>query len=83
MKWIYYRRKLKIIITNKQINQTAMSKSYEQLKELVASMESDADKFHNKGNASAGTRLRKSLQDIKTLCGTYRKEIQESKNTKA
>ena len=58
-----------------------MRKSYEQLKELVASMESDANAFHNKGNKSAGTRLRKSLQEIKSLSQEYRKEIQESKNS--
>jgi hypothetical protein len=63
--------------------ETTSNKSYEQLKALVASMESDAEKFHNKGVAASGARLRKSLQEIRTLCGDYRKEIQEIKNTKA
>jgi len=49
---------------------------------LVASMEADAEKFHNKGVASSGAKLRKALQDIKVLCGDYRKEIQEIKNKK-
>lgn len=60
-----------------------MSTTYERLKALVASMESDAEKFHGKSNAAAGTRLRKSLQEIKTLSQDYRKEIQEAKNSKA
>lgn len=60
-----------------------MSTTYEQLKAIVASMESDAEKFHDKGNAAAGTRLRKALQEIKTVAQDYRKEIQEAKNTKA
>lgn len=34
----------------------------------------------NEGNASAGTRARKLLQEIKALATTGRKEIQENKN---
>lgn len=62
--------------------ETSSNKSYEQLKALVASMEADAEKFHNKGIAASGAKLRKALQDIKVLCGDYRKEIQETKNKK-
>jgi hypothetical protein len=32
------------------------------------------------GNASAGTRARKALMDLKRACDARRKEIQEKKN---
>ncbi|MGV3704239.1 MAG: histone H1 [Arcticibacter sp.] len=54
---------------------------FTELKELLAGLEADADKFYSKGNSAAGTRLRKGLQDIKNLAQTLRLEIQESKNT--
>jgi hypothetical protein len=41
--------------------------NYTKLKELVASIEADAEKFFNNGNSAAGTRVRKGLQEIKTL----------------
>lgn len=53
---------------------------YNQLKSLLASVEEDADKFYNKGVSAAGTRVRKALQDIKTLASDMRKEVTEIKN---
>ena len=55
-------------------------KNYNQLKDLLASIEEDADKFYNKGVSAAGTRVRKGLQDIKTLASDMRKEVTEIKN---
>lgn len=52
-----------------------------QLENAVASLKEEADKFYVKGNKSAGTRARKSLQDIKTLSQEGRKHIQESRVT--
>lgn len=52
---------------------------YEALKNLVNSLEADIQKFTN-GNASAGTRVRKGLQDIKKLAQEMRIEVQEKKN---
>ena len=40
-------------------------KEYQQLKDLLTSMEDDIAKFGEKGVASAGARLRKTLQEIK------------------
>ncbi len=57
-----------------------MASKYEALKELVASIEVDIDKFYNKGNKAAGTRIRKSMQDIKKLSQDIRMEIQQVKN---
>ncbi len=53
---------------------------YNQLKSLLASIEQDADKFYNKGNKASGTRVRKALQEIKTLASDIRKEVTEIKN---
>ena len=53
---------------------------FNQLKELLATIEADADKFYNKGNSAAGTRVRKGMQDLKNLAQAIRLEIQESKN---
>lgn len=54
--------------------------NYTKLKELVASIEADADKFYNNANSAAGTRVRKGLQDIKTLAQDIRNEITAKKN---
>ncbi|HLT88587.1 MAG TPA: hypothetical protein VKZ57_13435 [Sphingobacterium sp.] len=54
--------------------------NYNKLKDLVASIEADADKFFNNGNSAAGTRVRKGLQEIKTLAQEIRNEVTEKKN---
>ena len=51
--------------------------NYEQLKALVEGIQPDVDKFYNKNNKAAGTRIRKAMQDIKTLAQDIRKEIQK------
>lgn len=38
------------------------------------------DKFYNKANGAAGTRVRKAMQDLKLLAADIRKEITEKKN---
>jgi hypothetical protein len=53
---------------------------FNELKELVASIEADAQKFYDKGNGAAGTRLRKGLQDIKNLSQAIRVSVSEIKN---
>ena len=55
-------------------------KKFNELKALLASVEEDADKFFNKGNNAAGTRVRKAMMDIKNLAQTIRVEVQEAKN---
>lgn len=52
------------------------------LKELVDSLEADEQKF-SAGNNSAGTRMRKTLQEIKRIAADGRKEVQKSKNAEA
>jgi hypothetical protein len=55
-------------------------KKFEELKTLIASLEADADKFYNKGNSAAGTRIRKGMQDLKNAAQAIRAEVQELKN---
>lgn len=52
---------------------------YNKLKELVASMEEDAQKFYEKENSSAGSRLRKASQDGKKLFQELRIDVQFKK----
>jgi len=55
---------------------------YEQLQTLLNSMAEDVDKFYNKGNKSAGIRLRKTLQEVKDVSQQFRLEITAIKKTK-
>lgn len=57
-----------------------MNNRYEQLLELIKSMEGDFVKFYEKGNSAAGTRVRKGMQDLKNLAQEIRVEVQEKKN---
>jgi len=50
------------------------------LKTLIAAAEADADKFFYKGNASAGTRLRKTMQEIKSAAQLIRNDVTLKKN---
>ena len=43
-------------------------------------LESDFEKFYDKQNAAAGTRVRKGMQELKTMAQTIRAEIQGMKN---
>ena len=52
---------------------------YEKIKMLVAAIEEDVIKFAEKGNAAAGTRVRKGLQDIKRACQEMRDAVQDKK----
>ncbi|MNR57318.1 hypothetical protein D3C85_1780660 [compost metagenome] len=55
---------------------------FEKLKELIASVEKDAEKFYAAGNGAAGTRVRKGMQDLKVLAQGIRAEVTEKKNSK-
>ena len=55
-------------------------KKFTEAKNLIASLEGDADKFYNKENSAAGTRLRKRMQDLKNLAQAIRLEVQDMKN---
>jgi hypothetical protein len=55
--------------------------NYNKMKDLVLSLESDFEKFYEKKNSAAGTRVRKGMQELKNMAQDIRKEIQEAKNT--
>jgi hypothetical protein len=55
-------------------------KKFEELKNLIAAIEVDAEKFYSKGNSAAGTRVRKGMQDLKNIAQSIRAEVQELKN---
>lgn len=51
----------------------------QELRELLDSFEKDFIKFYDKGNKSAGTRVRKHMNELKRKAQEIRKEIQEIK----
>lgn len=55
-------------------------KRFEELRDMVAAMEADFDKFYDKNNNAAGTRVRKGMQDLKNLAQEIRLEVQDIKN---
>lgn len=59
----------------------ASMQKFNDLKGLLEGLEGDADKFFNKGNNAAGTRVRKGLQELRNLSQDLRLKIQEKKNT--
>jgi len=52
----------------------------EQLISLLVETREDYDKFCDRGNNAAGTRVRKAMQEAKTLAQDLRLEIQNTKN---
>jgi Histone H1-like protein Hc1 len=57
-----------------------MSKRFDDVRDKVMAMEADFEKFYDKGNQAAGTRVRKAMQDMKNLAQDIRKEVQSIKN---
>lgn len=53
---------------------------FETIKNMLVGMEKDFEKFYDKGNSAAGTRVRKGLQDLKSKCQDIRLDIQNRKN---
>jgi len=53
---------------------------FEAIKSMLDSMEKDFEKFYDKGNSAAGTRVRKGLQDLKNKCQEIRLDVQNRKN---
>lgn len=54
----------------------------DELRGLIDQLRAEYEKFDAKGNAVAGTRSRKLLQDIKTIAQDLRVGIQEKKREK-
>ncbi|HAE12600.1 MAG: hypothetical protein R2767_10400 [Chitinophagales bacterium] len=54
-----------------------MEEKLAQIKSIISSAEEDMMKFLDKGNKTAGTRLRKELQQIREIAQDIRKEVLE------
>ena len=57
-----------------------MSKIFENMQDIVNSVQTDVDKFYGNGNKAAGTRVRKAMQAVKNLAQDLRKDVQAKKN---
>lgn len=57
-----------------------MSQKYYELIEFVKSLEPDVIKFYEKGQAAAGTRIRKGMSDLKNKAQEIRNEVQDFKS---
>ena len=56
---------------------------FDEIRDLIMSAQDDFDKFYNKNNQAAGTRVRKTMQQLKELAQDIRKEVQDIKNNAA
>ena len=52
---------------------------FQQLVDYVQTLETDFHKFYEKGQAAAGTRVRKGLSELRKMCQDVRKNVQEVK----
>lgn len=59
-----------------------MSESYQKLFDHLRTLEQDVEKFYVKGQAAAGTRVRKGLSELKKMAQDMRNEIQDIKNNR-
>ncbi len=57
-----------------------MLEIYEQIKAHIASMDDDVRKAAG-GNKAAGTRVRKSMQELKNLAQTLRMKVLEARDS--
>jgi len=56
-----------------------LNNAFDELQNAINDCQSDMTKFVE-GNNSAGTRIRKAMQSVKTLAQGIRVEVQEQKN---
>ena len=57
----------------------ALSTTFDELQNAINDCQADITKFVE-GNNSAGTRVRKAMQTVKSLAQNVRVEVQEQKN---
>jgi hypothetical protein len=56
-----------------------MLEAYEQLKDMISDVEEDVRKAAG-GNKAAGTRVRKTMQEVKNLAQEVRKKVLENRS---
>jgi len=54
--------------------------TYTNMQQLISELEKDVSAFYEKGNASAGTRVRKRMMELKGLAQNLRVHVQSTKN---
>ncbi|PWK29367.1 histone H1-like protein Hc1 [Arcicella aurantiaca] len=54
---------------------------FAEVRDLILSLEGDFEKFYDKGNQAAGTRVRGGMQQLKTLAQEIRTQVQDIKNS--
>ena len=57
----------------------ALSTTFDELQNVINDCQADVNKFVE-GNNSAGTRVRKAMQSVKSLAQDIRVEVQDQKN---
>ena len=62
------------------MSENKVSQLFEEIKATIEETQIDVDKFSEKGNGSAGTRVRKAMQSLKNLGQEVRKAISTQKN---
>jgi hypothetical protein len=58
-------------------------KQFDNLLKHVQDLKEDFEKFYMKDNKTAGTRIRKGMQDLKEMAQKIRVEVQDKKNKAA
>lgn len=58
-----------------------MSKIFASIKEKIQEVENDVEKFYN-GNNAAGARVRKAMQDLKSLAQELRQDVLDVKGSR-
>ena len=58
----------------------ALNNTFDDLQNAINDCQADVTKFVE-GNNSAGTRVRKAMQNVKSLAQEVRVEVQDQKNT--
>ncbi len=71
---------MKLIFLTQLNLKSPIMKEFEAIKSMLTSLEKDFEKFYDKGNSAAGTRVRKGLQDLKNKCQEIRLDVQGRKN---
>ena len=58
----------------------ALNTTFDELQNAINDCQADVTKF-GEGNNSAGTRVRKAMQNVKSLAQEVRVEVQDQKNS--
>ncbi len=63
-------------------NDNATPTTLDEMITLLESVKTDYSKFYDEGNASAGSRVRKAMQQVKTNAQDVRVHVQATKNNR-